>query len=308
MKRFLSIIVCLFIFLFLDTKIFNNTLYNMYDDYRNNDIKIVSNKDLLNKNKYYKDNLSDKVKETDDFVAKNKNDLLNIYYTAINNGYDNLTFYCSEDYVDCMKDINNLDGKDNDFSYINQLVNVYNTYSTIESVYSSDGKVNIKINKKYSKDDINKIDNKIDEIINELNINEYSNLNDKIKLFHDYIARTNKYDQEMADTKQSKYHSDSAIGTLFEGYSVCSGYSDTLSIFLDKLGITNIRIANDKHVWNALNVNGNWYHIDLTWDDPITSNGSDIIIYSYYMISTDELISKKDNEHNFDRNIYDFIN
>lgn len=306
-KLFLTFIVIFFIFVF-DTKVFNDTVYNVYDKYFvEHNVKIVSNENTLSKNKYYKQNFSNYIKETDNYTVNNKSELLNVYYTAINNGFDNLTFYCSDKYTSCMDDINNLDSEENNFSYINQLVSSYNAYSTIESTYSSNKRVDIKINKKYSKEEIEKIDIEINNIINNLGINNYGNIRDKIRIFHDYIAETNRYDQDMADDMKSDYHSDSAIGTLFEGMSICSGYTDTMSIFLDKLNLTNVKVATDKHVWNAVYLDGVWYHIDLTWDDPVTSDGSDIILYHYYMLDTNELLNMDDEDHNFNKEIYNFL-
>ena len=308
MKRILSIAVIILLLFTFDTKIFNDTIYDLYDRYMNiHNTKIVSNENQLKENNYHNETLTDYISETEDFNVHNRQELLNVYYTAINKGYENLTFYCDDNYISCMNDINELDNEENQFSYINQLVKVYNSYTSIESSYLN-GRVDIKINRKYSIEDIDKIDKRINEIIVELGINNYSNDKDKIKVFHDYLANTNTYDQIMADTRKSEYKSDIAIGTLFEGKSICSGYTDTMSLFLDKLNIENTRIATDKHVWNALNINGKWYHIDLTWDDPVTSNGKDIILYNYFMITTDELELLNDNDHNFDKNVYNFIN
>ena len=85
------------------------------------------------------------------------------------------------------------------------------------------------------------------------------------------------------------------------------GYSDAMAFFLDKLGIENIKITNDEHVWNAVRINNTWYHIDLTWDDPIYKNGGNLTIHDYFMISTKELKDKNDGSHDFDEKIYDFI-
>ena len=57
----------------------------------------------------------------------------------------------------------------------------------------------------------------------------------------------------------------------------------------------------------AVKLNGIWYHIDLTWDDPIYTNGMQYTIHDYFMLTTNELINKNDDEHNFDELIYDFI-
>ncbi len=306
MKKTITLLfIGLMVFVF-DTRLFNDTIFNIYYRYINDEnIKIVSNENLLKENNYHNNINSSYIKETDDLLVHNNNELYNVYFTAINRGYDKLTFYCDKSYKKCIDDINKLDESNSAFSYINQLVKVFNSYSTIESTYLN-GRVDIKINKKYSNNDIKRINNEINRIIEELHINDYEDVKDKIKIFHDYIASTNTYDNEKADNDDNTYHSDTTIGTLFEGKSICSGYTDTMSLFLDKLNIPNTRVATKEHVWNALYYNNKWIHIDLTWDDPVSSSDN-VILYNYFMIDTNKLQEIDNEEHNFDKNIYDFI-
>lgn len=58
---------------------------------------------------------------------------------------------------------------------------------------------------------------------------------------------------------------------------------------MDRLGIKNYKIINDEHVWNLLYLDEKWQHIDLTWDDPTTSNGKPILIHDFFLIDTSEL-------------------
>lgn len=309
MKKALTIIICfLLLLIIIDDKLYDNNLYTIITDYKNKKTyNIITNTDALNKSKYFNNDYSNYVDITTNFYPKNKNDLLNIYYTILNNGWDNFSYYCDNNYSECLNDIENISKDSNVFSSINQLVHPYNSFKTIKSNYNSNGRIDVVIEKKYSSEDIEKIDNEINRLINTLNINKYDNVEDKIKIFHDYIANNNKYDtNKLSGT--SKYNSDSAIGTLFEGYSICSGYTDTLSIFLSKIGVENIRVANKEHTWNALLINNEWKHIDLTWDDPITNTKEDIIIYDYFMITSKELNKKDENEHFYSINIYDFLN
>ena len=57
-------------------------------------------------------------------------------------------------------------------------------------------------------------------------------------------------------------------------------------------------------MWNAVFLNNSWYHLDLTWDDPITSDGSDILEYNFFLITTKELQEIEQEQHNYDYNIY----
>ena len=61
---------------------------------------------------------------------------------------------------------------------------------------------------------------------------------EKIKKIHDYIIDSTKYDTLKTDNIHDEtYKSNTAYGVLIQGYGICSGYSDTISIFLNELGI-----------------------------------------------------------------------
>ena len=98
------------------------------------------------------------------------------------------------------------------------------------------------------------------------------------------------------------YKSNTAIGVLLEGYGICSGYSDAMGIFLDKLGIDNYKISNDTHIWNLVKVNNKWLHIDLTWDDPIYEQN--LNRDTYFLITTAELEKLNDNTHSFNKTVF----
>lgn len=298
MKRLLILLTLLTIgisFSYLYTKT------SIYDFIYIEDYYIVNNEAYYIKENT-KPNYSDYLKYFDEDIVNNLDEIYSMYYTILNNGYDIYTFKCN---YNCSKDLKNIDSLK--LSLINQLVSTKNAYKEIKTSYSTDKKVDLTIIKKYSDEDILKIDTELDRIIKELKINNYSSVYDKIKVFHDYIANKNKYDSKMAETGESEYHSNSAIGPLFEGMAICDGYSDAMAFYLDKIGIENIKITNDEHVWNAVKINDKWYHIDLTWDDPIYTNGKDLTIHDYFMITTNELKSKNTEEHVFDETIYDFI-
>ena len=63
---------------------------------------------LGEKNEYYRDYDFSFVQNTTDFVPDCKQDLLNIYYTAINAGKNQFTFYCGSDYDNCISDLESI--------------------------------------------------------------------------------------------------------------------------------------------------------------------------------------------------------
>ena len=59
-----------------------------------------------------------------------------------------------------------------------------------------------------------------------------------------------------------------------------------------EVGISSILISGKAtnslgtggHAWNLVNVDGKLYHIDTTWDDPVSSDGRDLLRYKYFLI------------------------
>lgn len=270
--------------------LFNNTSYN------------IVNNELYYKKENTKKTYGEYIKYIEKDEVNNVNELYSMFYTVLNNGYDIYTFKCN---YNCSNDLDTLN-KDT-LSNINQLVSVKNSYKSIDTSYDEEYKVTLKINRTYSKEEIERIDNEIDRLIVSLKVNNYNDIEDKIKVFHDYIADHSKYDTDRVYKNDYKYQSNTAIGPLFEGFGICDGYSDLLSFYLDKLDIENIKISNNEHVWNAVYLNNTWYHIDLTWDDPVYTNGYELTIHDYFMLTTDKLLEKNDDYHSIDPNIYDFI-
>ena len=120
----------------------------------------------------------------------------------------------------------------------------------------------------------------------------------KIKAFHDHIINRTKYDEEQL------FDSHNAYNLLTSSISACGGYSDIMAIYLNMLGIKNYRITSENHIWNLVELNGKWYHLDATWDDPVASDGKQYLLHNFFMISTSKLHSLDKIEHNFDKSIY----
>ena len=128
-----------------------------------------------------------------------------------------------------------------------------------------------------------------------------------MKSVHDYIINNSKYDSERADNNIINYMSDTAYGPLFEGYALCSGYTDAFELFLEKMHIKSYKVSSNNHIWNAVNLNNKWYNVDLTWDDPVTSDHSNLLEHDYFMINTRTLLSKENTQHDFNQEIYSEI-
>lgn len=261
----------------------------------------------ININDYYKDDNFNYVDDYTESGIKNRNDLINSIYYAINSGTDYIERYIDSDYTNYINDINTLTAYNGAefkkvISTLNNFVHPYNSSNNVKISYGGDYKIGITINRAYTKDEINEINNKVDKILNE-NVNNNMPPKEKIRAIHDYIIDHTEYDKLKYENKNDDtYKSNTAYGVLIEGYGTCNGYADAMEIFLDKMNVINYKISNEEHIWNLVYLDGKWYHLDLTWDDPI----SDININrdTYFLISTKTLEKINDGTHTFDKNIY----
>ncbi len=236
----------------------------------------------------------------EDFVPENKQDIINIYYNILNNGWTNFTFYCPEEYEKCLSDINEVSNDETLLSNINDYVNPYNSFKTMDTTSSSLGEITINVIKNYTKEDAEKINLKLEEVINNLNLASKTD-KEKITLIHNYIIKNTKYDSALADENESSYSSYKAYGPLIEGYGVCSGYSDSLALFLDVFKIPNIKVSSENHVWNLVNIDNKWLHVDLTWDD---NDKSVIPKKNFLLITTKRLKELDTEEHSYDTSFF----
>ncbi len=299
MKKVLTYVVLILLIGVVYQK--RNDIYKTYMHLFNNESYAISS---LEKNKYYRNTDFKYVQNTDTFIPQNKQDILNIYYTIVNSGMEKFSFHCDEKYTGCLNDIEEITNNQTMISNINNFVHPYNSFSSIETTIDSRDNVTLKINHVYDNDMIVLLNYKVDEIYNNIYKDNLS-LKENIKLFHDYIINKTRYDKERADSKIVKYKSDNAYGVLIEGIGLCGGYTDAMSLFLEKLNVKNYKISTINHTWNTVNIDNKWLHLDLTWDDPISEDGSDILDDKFFLISTNELLDIEKTEHNFDTEIYE---
>lgn len=258
---------------------------------------------LASKNEYYRDYNLSYVQTTDNFKATSKDDLLDMYYTVINSGIEEFTFYCSKTYPNCIDDVLYLANNQNILSNINSYVHPYNSFTTVKTKYDTLKRVTLKIEKTYSDEKINKINAAVDKIIKE-EIKDEKDPKEIIKIVHNYIINNTKYDKERADRNIIKYESNTAYGVLIENYGLCGGYTDAMAIFLNEYNIPNFKVVSENHIWNAVYIDDAWYHLDLTWDDPVLTDGTDTLEYTFFLITTQELEDLETNQHGFDKNVF----
>lgn len=249
------------------------------------------------------------VQETNNFKPNSKQDLINIIYTYLDRGWNDFSFYCEDSYPTCLEDVKALANDSNTLSSVNNFVHPFNAYDKLYITVNNFGKVTIETKLLYSDTEKNILNQKVEEIIKN-NIREDMSDKEKIKVIHDYIINHSRYDEKRATAIKNnqdldvQYPSHKAIGPLLNGMALCSGYSDAMALFLDRFGIKNYKIASEDHVWNLVYLDNTWYHLDLTWDDPVVSTHENLLLHDFFLISTSKLQQTDLTQHEFNPDIY----
>ena len=311
MKKLIIPIIC--IVCILITIIYNKPITNQISAFISNEPKLI----FKDKNKYTKDIDYLYVQKSQDYIPYSYQDLLNIFYSVIDNGWDQFTFYCPDEYKNCISDVSNISSDELILTHLNNYVHPFNSFTNIKTSINENGEINLKIFYLYDKEKIKLINNKVNEIINNLITNDMDDY-DKIKVIHDYIVNNVKYDIERNEENISDFNSYTAYGPLFEGFATCNGYTDLMAIFLSKLGFNNYKIATTPneisykstgHIWNAVYYDNKWVHIDLTWDDPVSKDKKDYLFHTYFLVTTEAMKEADEGEtvieeHNFNPLFY----
>jgi len=262
-------------------------------------------------NNYFNTNNYNYVKNTDNFYLKNKDDIKNAIYTILNSGMESYNLYCEDEYESCLDDVEKTATDYDILANINNFVHPYNSYNKIYITTNAFGKVTIEVSKLYSEAEIAEINSNIETITKNIITPDMSS-REKIKVFHDYIINTTTYDSETANSinnhfsNVNKNNSHKANGVLNNFVALCSGYTDLMAIFLSNIGIPNYKVSTKDHVWNAVYLDNNWYHLDVTWDNQTTTNGEKFLIHEFFLITTEQLEKLDKSHHEYNKTVYGF--
>lgn len=114
---------------------------------------------------------------------------------------------------------------------------------------------------------------------------------DKEKAIHDYMVVTYKFDTSIT-VYDLEHPSQSVEGLLNYNKGICQGYAEVFDLFMKKAGIPSQMVYGEaygeKHVWNMVKLEGEWYMVDVTWDDPVPDRGNRVS-YEYFNLTDQQL-------------------
>lgn len=129
---------------------------------------------------------------------------------------------------------------------------------------------------------------------------------EKALVLHDYLAQhcAYAYKEYTEGTVYSCPNVFNAYGALVEGKAVCQGYALAYVELLKRVGIPSYicNSASMNHAWNVVLIDGAWYHVDVTWDDP-TWNKEGQVRHTYFLLSDAEMGSTRRGHSNWEDNV-----
>lgn len=257
--------------------------------------------------------ISSEDKEVKSAVLTNEDEIISLLKKSIINCDETLKLNITKGYLNndlkaimnrIFDMVNNIVQEDMDLSYINT-ISIESSYDEISQI-----NLNIKFDYDYPRETIlnqqSEVDKKAKEIIESIIKKDMTDFQKELAI-HDYIINNTRYDIDNYYNGSIPWESYTSYGALVKGVAVCQGYANAMSKLLTLAGIENMIITGkangEAHAWNLAKLDGQWYHVDVTWDDPIFyKNGAkiDTIRYDYFNITDLQMMK----DHIWDMNAY----
>lgn len=142
-----------------------------------------------------------------------------------------------------------------------------------------------------TKEQLQQVEKEVARVLEQLQISKKSDFK-KVKRIHDFIIKNAQYD---TTAKRN-----SAYSNLIEKKSACQGYATLVYKMMTDAGIPCRIIAGkssgEAHAWNIVKVDGKWYNLDCTWDDPVGKIDPDAVHYEFFLKSDSDFTDHQRDE------------
>ncbi|SFR72920.1 transglutaminase domain-containing protein [Anaeromicropila populeti] len=169
-----------------------------------------------------------------------------------------------------------------DFDYLRGCVTGV-SLSVSGNQYGSEFDISIEYSE--SKKQLDKVNKYVEKVLGQLDLSGKSRYK-KVKLIHDYIVNHITY-----DLSEENY---SAYAGLLKKTTVCQGYALLMYKMLTEAGVPCRYVTGNNHAWNLVKLGNKWYHIDATWDDPVSDKP--VLRYTYFLTGSKSM----DKSHSLD--------
>ena len=102
---------------------------------------------------------------------------------------------------------------------------------------------------------------------------------------HDALAARCSYDSTL--TRVTEYDA------LVTGSAVCQGYAEAYMDLMNRAGVECVYVPSEgmDHGWNQVCLDGQWYHVDVTWDDP-TPDKAGFVGHDRFLLSDEQALGQ----------------
>lgn len=122
---------------------------------------------------------------------------------------------------------------------------------------------------------------------------------------HDWMLAWAEYDPGALDNNPQGSpmpHNDNPYGFLTGKKGICLGYASTFQLLMEMSGIECVTVHGmshgntEEHAWNLVKLEGDWYAVDVTWDDPVASFSVPRSMAHQYFNVTSEYLRQTDHQ------------
>jgi hypothetical protein len=132
------------------------------------------------------------------------------------------------------------------------------------------------------------------DMLNTLVSDEMSDYEKELAI-HDWIVDWARYDTDVNSNSpdaQPDPDNDNPYGLIFNRKAICSGYTSTFQLFMNLAGIECVSVhgtyanTGSEHAWNMVRLDGEWYCVDVTWNDPSDGDPDGSERYRYFNVTS----------------------
>ena len=156
----------------------------------------------------------------------------------------------------------------------------------------------------FTKEKVKEYNRKIEKMVNELagklQLLECSDYEKELRV-HDWICRNVTYDYEGSDKEKLSrvIASHNILGVFAHHKAQCEGIAKAVKVILNAVDVKCIVVTGDStksgqrvpHAWNIVNIDGEPYQLDVTWDISTIGQNKQFVVYDYFNL-TDELMNQ----------------
>ncbi len=159
--------------------------------------------------------------------------------------------------------------------------------------YPAGWKINSTLSLEATEQHFLKVDAELESIMQLIS----DDMSDEIKalVLHDYLVCESAYDYDnyLADTIPRESYT--CRGILLNNTGVCNAYAYAYKYLVNKIGIECYVTSSEdmNHAWNIIDIDGEYYHVDATWDDPVRDRIG-LVRHEHFLVSDSEM---KELEH-----------